>query len=326
MPKGSSYHVIFLWLVFSCNTTTLRDEVNAMSLMPEFQYQPSKGSSKPFIDPGFYTKNRQFRLLMCKTLADPSRTPLTLAQHPTLLMFTRCCITQILYRSWLVPPEQGTSGVPRSTPAEAARSRLSKHEYNPSTASNVPTPLTVALLHVLQRQGQPAGQLIPSCDPRDRIKFRWQVQSGMRPCQTVQIWRPSCAAHKGNGTYVSVNDVDEVRLICLHPSCQQRGECNRRLIGFLPMLQLQTSPSTDLDAESLTGNQAVAGMPGTRSHSHVSKQRPKLVSRYVHGRHVSPIPLPASLDLVEEMQTESDVGKSGTRRPAVDRTYSHACT
>jgi hypothetical protein len=71
---------------------------------------------------------------------------------------------------------------------------------------------------VLQRQGQPAGQLISICDQQDRLKFRWQVQSGMRPCQTAQIWRPSCAAHKGNGAYVSVNDVGEVRLICLHPS------------------------------------------------------------------------------------------------------------
>jgi hypothetical protein len=156
----------FPWFVFSCNTTTLRDEVNAMSLLPEFQYQTRDGSSKPFIDPGVYTKNRQFRLLMCNKLADPSRTPLTLAQHPTLLRFTRSCITQILDRSWLVPPEQETSGAPRSTPAEAARSRLSKPERNPSTASNIPTPLTVELLHVLQleRQGQPAGQLIPICE------------------------------------------------------------------------------------------------------------------------------------------------------------------
>jgi hypothetical protein len=142
-----------------------------MSLMPEFQFQTREGSSKPFIDPGVYTKNRQFRLLMCNKLADPSRTPLFLAQHPTLVMLTRSCITQILDRSWLVPPEQETSGAPWSTPAVAARSRLSKHERNPSTASNVPTPLTVALLHVLQRQGQPAGKLIPICDQQDRLKF-----------------------------------------------------------------------------------------------------------------------------------------------------------
>jgi hypothetical protein len=54
MSKGSlkiSYHIIFPWLVFSCNTTTLRDEVNAMSLLPEFQYQTRDGCSKPFIDP-----------------------------------------------------------------------------------------------------------------------------------------------------------------------------------------------------------------------------------------------------------------------------------
>jgi hypothetical protein len=90
---------------------------------------------------------------------------------------------------------------------------MSKHERNPSTESNVSTPLAEALLHVLQRQGQPAGRLIPVCDMQDRIKFRWQVQSGMRPCLTAQIWRPACAAHKSNGAHVLVNDVGEHVLV-----------------------------------------------------------------------------------------------------------------
>ena len=51
-----SYHVIFPWFVFPCNDTTLRTTVSELSLMPEFQYQTRDGTTKPFIDPGVYTK------------------------------------------------------------------------------------------------------------------------------------------------------------------------------------------------------------------------------------------------------------------------------
>ncbi len=144
----------------------------------------------------------------------------------------------------------------------------------------------------------------------------WQVQSGMHPCLTAQIWRPACAAHKSNGAHALVNDVGEVRLVCLHPSCHQRGECNRRLIGLIPLSLLQTTPRVAPDVESPTGNQAVASMPGSLSHSNMPKRRPKLVSQPVHSRPVRPTPLPTSLDPVDEMQTGSDVEKTGARRPA----------
>ncbi len=40
-----SYHIIFLLLVFPCNTTMLRDVVGSMSEMPQFQYTESKSHS-----------------------------------------------------------------------------------------------------------------------------------------------------------------------------------------------------------------------------------------------------------------------------------------
>ena len=39
----TSYHVIFPWLVFPCNTTMLHDEVGLMSEMPEFHYHTASG-------------------------------------------------------------------------------------------------------------------------------------------------------------------------------------------------------------------------------------------------------------------------------------------
>ena len=64
-----SYHVIYPFLVFPSNTTMLHDEVGSMSVVPHFQYRSSKtGELKSFIDPGVYTNNRQFRLLLCLLL------------------------------------------------------------------------------------------------------------------------------------------------------------------------------------------------------------------------------------------------------------------
>jgi hypothetical protein len=45
------YHIIYPWLVFPSNTTMLREEVGAMSEMPQFQCSPANGKTKSFIDP-----------------------------------------------------------------------------------------------------------------------------------------------------------------------------------------------------------------------------------------------------------------------------------
>ncbi len=78
-----SYHLVYPWLVFPCNTTLLRDEVASMSDMKQFQYSTKDGAVKSFIDPGVYTNNRQFRLLLCHKLSDSTRTELRLSQPPT---------------------------------------------------------------------------------------------------------------------------------------------------------------------------------------------------------------------------------------------------
>jgi hypothetical protein len=91
-----SYHIIYPWLIFLCNTMALRDEVGSMSKMPQFHYSLANGERNQrmsFIDPGVYTSNRKFRLLLCNKLSDRSQTALRLSQHQTLTMFLRSCIT-----------------------------------------------------------------------------------------------------------------------------------------------------------------------------------------------------------------------------------------
>ena len=90
-----SYHVIFSWLIFPCNTTMLHDEIGLMSELPQFHYNTADGQQKSFIDPGVYTSNRQFRLLLCHKLSYQSQTALTLSKPPTIDMFARSCITHI---------------------------------------------------------------------------------------------------------------------------------------------------------------------------------------------------------------------------------------
>jgi len=98
-----SYHIIYPWLIFPCNTAALREEVGLMSEMPQFHYSMANGEKKSFIDPGVYTSNRQFRLLLCNKLSDRSRTALRLSQPPSLTMFVRSCITHIGSNAGLVP-------------------------------------------------------------------------------------------------------------------------------------------------------------------------------------------------------------------------------
>jgi len=106
-----SYHIIYPWLVFPSNTSELRNEVGAMSEMPQFQYTTVNGESKSFIDPGVYTSNRQFRLLLCTKLLDRSRTALSTSCHPTIASFTRSCITHIEGIAGWIPQEE----IPRMT-------------------------------------------------------------------------------------------------------------------------------------------------------------------------------------------------------------------
>jgi len=98
-----SYHVVYPWLVFPCNTTMLRHEVGKLSAHLDFQYLGKDGVQKPFVDPAVYTNNRQFRLLLNYKLSDKTQTALRLSSPPTLRSFIRSCITCIGPNVWRVP-------------------------------------------------------------------------------------------------------------------------------------------------------------------------------------------------------------------------------
>ncbi len=100
-----SYHVIYPWLVFPCNTTMLKREAALLSARPEFQYRDKANVLKPFVDPTVYTNNRQFRLLLNCKLSDSTRTALILAFPPTLSSFSLSCITYIGPNAWRMLPE-----------------------------------------------------------------------------------------------------------------------------------------------------------------------------------------------------------------------------
>ena len=270
-----SYHIIFPWLVFPCNTTMLHDVVGSMSEMPQFQYRAVNRDWKPFIDPGVYTRNRQFRLLLCNKLSDRSRTALHLSSPPTIAMFVRSCITHIDGTAGLVPQE----AIPRAVAGKSSTKKVSKSGTDDATrpARTASSQLCNFLHQLLRRQGQPNGTLTLASESEKDIKFRWQVPSGLlRPCMTAQIWRPSQAGHKSNGAWVSVDHHGGVYLICLHPQCLQRGYCNKRLLGQAPLLLLNLySAATGVASQSLAF-QSAAKQSGGRSEADESmrgKQR-----------------------------------------------------
>ena len=256
-----SYHIIFPWLVFPCNTTMLHDEVGSMSEMPQFQYNTARGERKSFIDPGVYTSNRQFRLLLCNKLSDRSRTALHLFNSPTIAMFVRSCITHIGGTAGVVPQEV----IPRAVAGKSSARKTRKADGDGATKSAPATsnPLCHFLYQMLRRQGQPDGTLTLASESTSEIKFRWQVPSGLlRPCMTAQIWRPSQAGHKSNGAWVSVDRHGGVYLICLHPQCLQRGYCNKRLLGQTPLSLLNLcSPAREAQDQNSDGPQADPVIP-----------------------------------------------------------------
>jgi hypothetical protein len=164
-----SYHIIYPWLVFPCNTTTLRDEVGSMSEMPQFHYSLASGERKSFIDPGVYTSNRQFRLLLCNKLSDRSRTALRLSQHPTLSLFLRSCITHIGNNVGLVPHDD----IPRMLRSKHSGNKRGASGGNNTGLSALTTsdPLGRFLHQLLQKQGQPKGILTQPTDHWKRLNF-----------------------------------------------------------------------------------------------------------------------------------------------------------
>ena len=170
-----SYHIIYPWLVFPSNTTMLHDEVGAMSEMPQFQYTTANGESKSFIDPGVYTSDRQFRLLLCNKLSDRSRTALRISSPPTIALFTRSCITHIEGVAGWIPQET----IPRVTTRKSStkNQHLVRRERSGGAAPEAPAPLCAFLRQLLHKQGHSSGALTLVSTTRSELKFRWQAGS-----------------------------------------------------------------------------------------------------------------------------------------------------
>ena len=235
-----------------------------MSEMPQLQCNTADGKTKSFIDPGVYTSNRLFRLLLCNKLSDRSRTPLHISSHPTIAMFTRSCITHIEGEVGRIPQEpEASPAVPARKPSVNARQVSGRTGTQAvGTAPVIPTPLHAFLHQLLHKQGQPKGELTMINQTESELRFRWQVTPGLfRPCMTAQIWRPSKAGHTSNGSWISVDCLGGVYLTCLHPQCLQRGYCNRRLLGQVPLsiLSLFSSGSGEGAPLSADGGRGDAG-------------------------------------------------------------------
>jgi hypothetical protein len=279
-----SYHVIYPFLVFPCNTTMLQDEVGSMSKMQQFQYRSTQtGELKSFIDPGVYTSNRQFRLLLCTKLSDCTMTALHLSFPPTISQFVLSCITHLDETAWRVQLDVIPSGV-----SEVVGNRLQRRPQRPKATGTVPpalVPLLTFLYHLLHTQGQPRGQLHLAGDQQDGLRFRWEVATGtLRPCMTAQIWRPSLAGHHSNGAWIMINQQGAVHLLCLHPQCLLRGYSNKRLLGQTPLWLMPLIPLRDADTTQDSGE------PPVNPH-HDSTRSPVLgggIDRGGPGRMASP--------------------------------------
>ena len=213
-----SYHVIYPWLTFPCNNTTLRDEVTRLSEDPTLQYHGT-GGVKRFIDPAVYTRNRQFRLPLCHKLSDRSRTVLSLPSPPLLSTFGRACISRIEVDSWQVPEESVPAAI-----RSAYNARRTSQDLAPTTDTCMPdrvqlSPLTKYLYQLLRRLGHPEGQLTPQGQKYGKEAFRWEVSPGRRPCMVAQHWRSSDPTHDSNAAMILIDGKGAVYLKCLHPEC-----------------------------------------------------------------------------------------------------------
>ena len=235
----TSFHVIFPWLIFPCNTTSLRDEIGTMSDLQHLWYTSKDGSRKRFIDSGVYTSNRQFRLLLCYKLTDRSRTPLQLSRHPTISQFEQTCITQIAPDAWWVPHDAIPPTIQNKHPKMQNRPTTLMQATIPSTDSKS-SEIIVLIRRLLQQIGQPDGSLSPASGSSNESTFRWQVLNGtVRPCSIAQIWRPLQPTHMNHGAWVSIDHNRQVFLKCLHPECQRLDKGRGLFIGHIP-LQIDT--------------------------------------------------------------------------------------
>ena len=284
-----SYHLVYPWLTFPCNNTVLKDEVTALSDLPQFKYTLPDGTVKRFIDPSVYSRNRQFRMALSHKLSDPTQTPMRLPGGPSLSAFLLSCITRIELHSWRVPVEvsedKSSSWPPARDQMQGAQSRRSGHR--PSASINV-MPLQQSVLaslqHLLRRNGLPEGNLVLMTGNVQSASLRWGTSNGVKwPCSVAQIWRPADPAHDGNGGIVSFDRTRAVFLKCLHPECQRLSKGRGVFLGYVPHYG-NSDASSHLDSSRTPGGPRGVKRPAPDSfacHERSMNDRKRLAMRRI---------------------------------------------
>ena len=237
-----SYHLVYPWLTFRRNNSVLKDEVVALSDLPQFQYIKSDGTRKRFIDPSVYSRNRQFRLGLSYKLSDATQTPLRLPGGPHITTFLRSCITRIEPDSWMVPEAAllgrsvGQGSQQRFVPFRCGLTSRPQDVESQSSA-------LLTLLHTLLRQhGMPDGQLRPLRSGTHEASFRWGVAGNTKwPCFVARSWRPADPTHNSNGAIVTFDKTRAVFFKCLHPECQRWSRGSGDFLGYVPYCLASTS-------------------------------------------------------------------------------------
>ena len=266
-----SYHVIYPWLTFSRNNTTLREEVTLLSSDPRFHYNGPNGIQR-FIDSTVYTRNRQFRLPMCFKLSDRSRTGLGLPGPPLLSTFGRACISKIEVDSWLVPEESLPAVKSIGHVISIANQQGSVVNDTRMLDKEQLTPLINYLHQLLHRQGHPPGQLTPQGKKFGKETFRWSVSPGRRPCMVAQQWRPSDPTHDSNAALILLDKKGAVYIKCLHPECVKW-----RYLDYIDTVPLNIFTSR-VDIQKLPDNSEIRARKRGRDNSgsiHTAQPRHK---------------------------------------------------
>ena len=246
-----SYHLIYPWLTFPCNTAALKKEAIVLSTLPQLQYTTAGGETRSFVDPAVYSRNRQFRLPLSWKLTDNTCTPLWLPGAQSVSTFLLACITRTEEAAWLVPAEQAEGnldGCPAQRPKQPKFSRgLENSSHGLKEAMGR---VQAALLHLLAEAGQPPGRLAFMNGSTREATFRWQTNAA-RPCSVAQIWRPGNPTHDSNGALVSYNAECKVYLKCLHPRCRCFCSGDGQFLGCMQQLPVpEGEPVTVLVGES----------------------------------------------------------------------------
>ena len=187
-----SYHVIFPWLVFPRNDTTLKDVVRQLSESPQLQYSTRDNEQKSFPDRLVYSLRRLIRMAMSWKLNDRTCTPLRL-RHVRTKALLRSFITRIEEGSWFVPPEEASEerSVTRARPLQRGRTR--DEQQGQATVEQDATE-RAAIRKLLADNGHGEGKLTKT----GKRAYRWD-SDGARPCIYAKVWRPMQPSHDSNG-------------------------------------------------------------------------------------------------------------------------------